>query len=118
MKIGYSLDETGNWRLHPEEATVVRLVFTRYVNDQKSMDVLAYNLPMEVSPRTLGGKIWQEHHIHTILSDSNYAGVEETQTGFAPGQYPPIIPIELFNPAQQRRCRLTNLNYRVKIRTI
>jgi Recombinase len=117
-KFGYSLDETGNWRIQPEEAAVVRLVFTRYVTDQKSMDVLAYSLPMEVSPRTPGGKIWQEHHVHTILCDSNYAGVEETPTGFAPGQYPPISPIELFNTAQLRLCRLTNPNYRAKIKTI
>lgn len=110
MKFGYSLDETENWQIQPEEATVVRLVFTRYVHDHKSMDVLAYNLPLEVSPRALGGKIWQEHHVHTILSDSNYAGFQETPTGFAPGDYPPIIPIELFNAAQHRRWRLTNPN--------
>ena len=36
MKFGYFFDKTGNWQIQPEEATVVRLVLTRYVHDHKS----------------------------------------------------------------------------------
>ena len=118
MKFGYSRDETGNWHIAHEEADVVRLVFAHYVNNHKSMDVVAFSLPAEVSPGALGGTEWQRRHVHTILSDSNYAGLQATPKGFVPGRYPPIIPIELFNAAQQRRCRKTNPNYRVKIKTI
>jgi hypothetical protein len=118
MKFGYFSDEKGDWHIAHEEAAVVRLVFAHYVNNHKSMDVLAFNLPMEVCPGALGGKEWLRRHVHTILSDSNYAGVQATPTGFAPGPYPPIISIELFNAAQQRRLRKTNANYRVKIKTI
>jgi len=114
MKFGYSRDETGNWHIAHEEAAVVRFVFAHYVNNHKSMDVLAFSLPTEVSPGALGGTEWLRRHVHTILSDSNYAGLQATPTGFAPGQYPPIIPIELFNAAQQRRCRKTNPNHRTK----
>jgi hypothetical protein len=76
MKFGYFFDETGNCHFHNEEAAVVRFVFTRYVNDHKPMDVLSYILPMEVSPGILGGNEWRRHHVHTILSDPNYAGVQ------------------------------------------
>jgi hypothetical protein len=116
MKFGYFYDETGTSRIEHEEAAVVR--FTHYVNCHKSKDVLAFNLPMEVSPGTHGGKEWMRRHVLTILSDSSYAGVQATPTGFALGQFPPIISIELFNAAQQRRLRKANPNYRAKIKTI
>ncbi len=116
MKFGYLFDLAGNCHIQHEEAAVVKFVFTHYVNDHKSMDVLAYKLPMEVSPGVLGGKEWMRRHVHTILSDPNYAGVQATPTGFVPGRYPPIIPIELFIAAQQRRWRLTNPSFRVRIK--
>jgi len=31
------------------------------------MDVLSYDLPMEVSPGILGGNEWRRRHVHTIL---------------------------------------------------
>ena len=83
MKFGYFPDEKGDWHIAHEEAAVVRLVFAHYVNNHKSMDVVAFNLPTEVSPGALGGKEWLRRHVHTILSDSNYAGVQATPTGFA-----------------------------------
>jgi hypothetical protein len=117
-KFGYFFDETGSCHIQNEEAAVVRFVFMRYVNDHKPMDVLSFNLPTEVSPGALGGKEWLRRHVHTILSDSNYAGVQATPAGFAPGPYAPIISIELFNAAQQRRWRMTSPNYRAKIKTV
>jgi len=90
MKFGYFFDETGNCHVQHEEAAVVRFVFTRYVNDHKPMDVPSYNLPMEVSPGILGGNEWRRRHVHTILSDPNYAGVQATPTGFVPGDTLPF----------------------------
>ena len=117
-KFGYFSDETGNCHVQHEEATVVRSVFTHYVKDHKAMDVLAYSLPTEVSPGVLGGKEWRRRHVHTILSDPNYAGVRATPAGFVPGRFPPIISIELFNAAQHRRWKLTNPNSRARITTV
>ena len=116
MKFGYFFDEAGDCHIKDEEAAVVRFVFTRYVSDHKPMDVLSYNLPMQVSPGILGGNEWCRRHVHTILSDSNYAGVQETPRGLVPGRYPPIIPLELFNAAQVRRWRLTRPNFRARIK--
>jgi len=118
MKFGYFFDEQGNCQIKHDEAAVVRFFFTHYVNEHKPMDVLSYNLPMEVSPGILGGNEWRRRHVHTILSDANYAGVQATPAGFVPGQYPPINPIELFIAAQARRWRLSSPNYRVTIKTI
>jgi hypothetical protein len=108
-KFGYFFDGTGTSHIEHEEAAVVWLLFTLYVNCHKSMDVPAFNLPMEVCPGAPGGKEWLRRHVHTILSDPNYAGVQATPTGFAPGPHPPIISIELFNAAQQRRLRKTRI---------
>jgi len=115
MKFGYFFDEKRNCHIQHEEAAVVRFVFLHYVNDHKPMDVLAYDLPMEVSPGVLGGKEWMSRHVDTILSDSNYAGVQATPTGYVPGRYPPIIPIELFYAAQRRRWRLANPHHRTAL---
>ena len=117
-KFGYFIDETGNRQVEHEEAAVVKLLYTLYVKERKSMDVLAFNLSTEVPPGAFGGKEWLRRHVHAILSDSNYAGVQATPIGFAPGQYPPIISIELFNTAQQTRLRRTNPNYRARVKTI
>jgi hypothetical protein len=84
-KFGYAFDETGSCHIQNEEAAVVRFVFTRYVNDHKPMDVLPFNLPMEVGPGALGGKEWLRRHVHAILSDSNNAGVQATPTGLLRG---------------------------------
>ncbi len=106
MKFGYSFDERGSCQVRCDEAAVVRFVFEHYVNEHKPMDVLSYKLPLEVSPGILGGNEWRRRHVLTILSDPNYAGVQATPTGFVPGRYPPIVPIELFIAAQVRRWRL------------
>ena len=114
MKFGYFFDETGNCNIHNEEAAVVKFIFKHYVNERKPMDVLSYTLPVQVSPGVLGGKEWLRRHVLTILSDSNYAGVQATPKGFVPGRYPPIIPIDLFIAAQARRWRLTTPDSRAR----
>ncbi len=116
MKFGYFFDEAGNCQIQKEEAAVVKFVFTRYVNDHKPIDVLSYDLPTEVRPGILGGNEWRRRHVHTILSDPNYAGVQATPKGFVPGKYPPIIPIELFIAAQARRWRMTSPNILARIK--
>ncbi len=115
MKFGYFFDEEGNCHIQHDEAAVVRFVFKHYVNEHKPMDVLSYNLPMEVSPGKLGGNDWKRRHVHAILSDPDYAGIRATPKGFVSGRYPPIIPMELFLAAQERRWRLTNPKSRARI---
>ncbi len=118
MKFGYSFDEKGSYQIQQDEAAVVRFVFKHYVNEHKPMDVVSYSLPMEVRPGILGGNEWRRKHVHTILCDPDYAGVQATPAGFAPGRYPPIIPIELFIAAQERRRKLTSPNFRARIQNI
>ena len=116
MKFGYFFDEAGNCHIQNEEAAVVRFVFTRYANDHKPIDVLSYDLPREVSPGVLGGKEWRRRHVHSILSDPTYAGIQASPTGFVPGRYLPIIPLELFIAAQEKRTKRTNPSYRERNR--
>ena len=118
MKFGYSFDEQGHCQIQRDEAEVVRFVFQHYVNEHKAMDVLSYDLPMGVSPGILGGNEWRRRHVHAILADPNYAGLQVTPRGFVLGRYPPIITTELFIAAQQRRLKLTNPNFRARIKNI
>ena len=67
MKFGYFFDEQGSCQVRCDEAAVVRFVFEHYVNEHKSMDVLSYQLPLEVSPGILGGSEWRRRHVFTIL---------------------------------------------------
>ena len=115
-----------DWTLTPnDDADVVRLIFDWYVNEDLSLNAIAKRLREQGYPSRFGGK-WHPDTIRTIIGNVHYIGkvrfnyTKETQfvengvrvvrrkrqpeeeVIIAEGKHNGIIPIELFEAAQNR----------------
>lgn len=93
--------------IHPEEATIVREIFSMYVDKNMAMHRIARALNERKVPTKMNAK-WDGTAIKTLLTNPTYIGkvrysvTDEDRYFEADGQHERIISDELFYLAQER----------------
>lgn len=125
--------------IREDQATVVRIIFDLYVNQNLGAQVICNRLTdMHIQPPK--GKYWSPRSIGSILENVHYIGkvkrnwrktvitvengeVEKSRPRAAEGAYevydgkhPAIISEELFNMAQEKKGRNTSTKAKTKVR--
>jgi site-specific DNA recombinase len=93
--------------IHPKECEIIKEIFTKFVEQNYSMNKLARELNERRVPTKLGGA-WDSSTIRAILINPTYIGkvryaMEDKNRHFVTdGQHEPIISDELFRLAYER----------------
>ena len=69
----YELDESGNPRIVPEQAAVVRQIYDCFIAGH-SVRMIKKMLEQQGVPATKGGNVWSESVIRSILKNEKYCG--------------------------------------------
>lgn len=119
IKFGYTLDENNYYIPNEEEANIVRLVYDLYI----TRDFGQAELRRELASR---GIILKEDRVRRILSDISYTGETHKAGGWSQVEnkwkrtvgyditYPPIITMEIFKKAEEKRQKSNTSCYRGK----
>lgn len=124
--LGYSLvkrkDKSNTYEIVPEEAETVRMIFDLYLNNNGFVKIA--NVLTERKRKTAtGGVKWSQQTIRRIIMNATYAGLigynKSKSSGFltqkrinnldmstfeyVPGDFEPIVPLEVWHKAQQIR---------------
>jgi site-specific DNA recombinase len=104
---GYTRINGHTFEINPDEAEIVRLIFNKYINENKGMDSIA----KELNETHRHIKNWIGTSISYILKNQMYIGnlyFNKRQTGkiktdpiLIPNIYPVIIEKDVFNKAQK-----------------
>ena len=70
--LGYCKDEEKKYKIIPEEAETVRLIYDLYINGSSQSDILSYLKLRHIKNKQ--GNEFKRHVIHTILNDDRYMG--------------------------------------------
>jgi DNA invertase Pin-like site-specific DNA recombinase len=99
---GYRIED-GKLVQIPEEAGVVKEIFTRYLEGLSTIKI-AQLLHERGVPTKKGGR-WDGVTISYILKNPTYAGFVEWDDTLKPGEHEPLVPVEVFNRAQELLVR-------------
>lgn len=124
--LGYSLvkrkDQSNTYEIIPEEAETVRMIFDLYLNNYGFVKIA--NVLTERKRKTATGGIkWSQQTVRRIIMNATYAGLigynKSRSSGFltqkrinnldmstfeyVPGDFEPIVPLEVWHRAQQIR---------------
>jgi len=100
--------------IFPEEAEIVKRIFSMYLQDNYSIAQIVCLLDAEKVP-TKRGKTWSTPAIKLILSNPNYIGkvrysiADENRYFEADGKHEPIIPEATFQEAQEKLTRMKGI---------
>ena len=119
--LGYTKDSSGNYIIDESEAAVVREIYTRYIAGEGVSKIVAY-LNEQGIPTTYNKGKWYENAVYNILKNEKYTGNALLQKTMRPSfksktkvnnttlpkyyveeSHPPIIDIETYEKAQERR---------------
>ena len=125
---GYRVNENGEFEIVPDEASVVREIFSMYL---RGLSILKIKQQLESRgiPSPTGKPAWSKHTIDTILDNKKYIGVsviyKTYHTGHPEskrvlnrgthdryelnGHHIPIIPADLFEKVQSTRAERSNI---------
>lgn len=121
---GYQHDAEGNLIVEPQQAEIVRLIFTLYL-EGKSLSGISKELRQRGIPSPTGRETWTSRAIDKLLSNEKYIGNvllqktyvsspftkdQEVNDGILPqflyeNNHPGIIPPEMFEEVQNERRR-------------
>lgn len=101
--LGYIVDDDQHFKIEPNEAEIVKLIFMKYDQGFKIADILRYLTNNNI--KTKRGKDFTHEGIGRILMNRNYIGEYKYSDIIVPGGMPQIIDEELFNRVQRRRER-------------
>ncbi|MCL2224236.1 MAG: recombinase family protein [Defluviitaleaceae bacterium] len=93
--------------IFPQEAEIVKRIFSMYLRDDYSLSQIARTLDEENIP-TKRGKKWSVPAVKLILTNPNYIGkvrysiADESRYFEAEGKHQPIIPAATFREAQEK----------------
>jgi len=97
-------------KINPEEAEIVREIYTMYVEGNMSYNAISQNLNLRgIKPKL--GESWGHHSVRNVLRNANYIGkvrysVDDEERYFeAEGKHEAIISDELFADAQKKMSR-------------
>jgi site-specific DNA recombinase len=96
---GYELDkESGKLVVVPEQAEVVKLIFSLYTEKRMGMNAVQRELVSRGIKAPRGGKVWSMSKVWQVLKDEVYTG--RHRLGISA---PPFVDEEVFNRAQKLR---------------
>ncbi len=121
---GYDVGADGTLVVNPNEASIVRWIFDRYLSGD-SLGKIATGLEMQSVPSPTGRPKWSREAISKLISNEKYTGrvlLQKTisaggaqikNDGFMEqylysGSHEAIIPDEIFRDAQQKKLQRTN----------
>lgn len=91
---GYMLNFLGTKEVHEERATVVRLIYQKYIEGMNRYAITWYLINHQILRPRGDSCDWQYNMVNRILADERYIGTEK---------YPPILTREIFEEAQRVR---------------
>ncbi len=125
---GYRVNKDGQFEIMPDEASIVREIFSMYIRGL-SIVKIKQQLEGRNVPSPTGKPTWSKHTIDTILTNKKYIGVSVIYKSFQYG-YPqpkrminkgthdlyevsdhhiPIIPSDIYERAQRIKEERTNI---------
>jgi len=102
--------------IHPDEAKIVREIFSMYVDKNFAMHKIARTLNERKVP-TKGNSLWDGSAIKTLLTNPTYIGKvrysirDESKYFEADGQHEPIISEKVFYLAQERMQNISRKSW-------
>ncbi len=125
---GYRVNEAGEFEIVPDEASIVREIFSMYL---RGLSILKIKQQLEGRgvPSPTGKPAWSKHTIDTILDNKKYIGTSVIYKSYHTGHpeskrvinrgthdmyelsnhHVPIIPVGLFEQVQNARAERTNM---------
>ncbi|MDR3765765.1 MAG: recombinase family protein [Butyricicoccus sp.] len=98
--IGYRYNpSTGILQVHPDEAMQIQKIFDLFVNQQKSLRQIAFQMARQYPDRA--GTYASSSDIAQILKRKTYLGYVPWKGQFYPGRHEPLISVSTFSRAQQ-----------------
>lgn len=121
---GYNIGASGELVINPDEATVVRWIFDRYLNGD-NLGKIATGLEEQGIPSPTDKPKWNREALNKLLSNEKYTGRVLLQKTISAGgaqikndgfmerylysdSYEAIISDEIFRDAQQKKLQRTN----------
>ena len=101
QSLGYIVGEDRRYKIEPNEAEIVKLIFRKYDEGVKIADIWRYLNKSGI--KTKRGKDFTQYGISRILSNRAYIGEYKYSDIVTPGGMPRIIDDDLFNRVQERR---------------
>lgn len=125
---GYRVNEEGQFEIVPEQAAVVRDIFSLYIRGLSVLKIIKY-LEARSIPSPTGKPTWSKHTIETMLENKKYIGTSQIYISFqlcypnpktitnrgqhdiveSSGHHIPIITEKIFAAAQKAREARTNI---------
>lgn len=100
LPLGYRLGEDKRFKIHPDEAVIVRKIFELYANGQTYKQIQDYL--NSHGYKTSQGKLFNKSSFPRILQNKRYIGIYQYQDIIKEGGMPAIIDKELFNAVQNK----------------
>jgi site-specific DNA recombinase len=98
---GYRVDQqTDSLVPEPDEAPIVRQIFTEYAHRSRGVRAIASQLDA-CGLRNRSGKVWSGHTISRLLSNRVYLGEKIFREVRTPDAHQPLVDRELFDRVQQ-----------------
>lgn len=91
---GYKLNYLGKKEVHKERASVVQLIYQKYIEGMNRYAITCYLANHKILRPRGDSYDWQYSMVNRILSDERYIGTEK---------YPQILSREIFEVAQETR---------------
>jgi len=101
QSIGYIVGDDRHYAIEPNEAAIVKRIFTEYDEGAKIADI--WRGLMADNVKTKRGKDFTQYGIARVLSNRAYIGEYRYADIVTPGGMPRIIDDDLFNRVQERR---------------
>lgn len=101
QSLGYIVGEDRRYKIEPNEAEIVKLIFRKYDEGMKIADI--WRELNRSGIKTKRGKDFTQYGISRILSNRAYIGEYKYSDIVTPGGMPRIIDDDLFNRVQERR---------------
>lgn len=121
---GYDVGADGELVVNPDEASIIRWIFDRYLSGD-SLGKIAAGLEKQEIPSPSGKRKWNREAINKLISNEKYTGRVLLQKTISTGvsqikndgfmeryliseSHEAIIPDRIFQAAQQEKLRRTN----------
>ena len=103
LPLGYKKDADGHILLNEQEIPIVKMIFDRYIKNDKILDIIA--AANEKRYLTSEGKPFTRNSLQRMVNNEIYIGTYRWNDIVKPGALPAIITPEIFAMAQLRNRR-------------